>query len=258
MSQRNSGRARIARDAYNTPEWVTHVLVDDLEREGLLPLYAPCAGAERAPEARAKRVPRAIWEPAAGTGQMSGVLAARGYEVYASDVHGCDTTTTCDFLAHTIWPTDDLPAGVGAIITNPPYNLAEKFVARALELTEANGHGGLVAMLLKSDWDSAGTRRRFFADHPAWRRKIVLNDRIFWIEPEDGKGGPSENHAWFVWQWRGRNNDLAAEIGYAAMPADDKRALKARLAARRKAAKAHKAAMAGAAGLDLREGERGQ
>lgn len=34
--------------------------------------------------------------------------------------------------------------------------------------------------------------------------RLVLTDRITWFDPEPGKAGPSENHAWFVWDWRPR------------------------------------------------------
>jgi hypothetical protein len=58
---------------------------------------------------------------------------------------------------------------------------------------------GLVAMLLKVDFDSAKTRIGLFRDNPRFAGKVVLLNRIVWFEPE-GAAGPSENHAWFVWR----------------------------------------------------------
>jgi len=53
-----------------------------------------------------------------------------------------------------------------AIVTNLQGKLAERFIERALDLTRPNQ--GAVAMLLKADFDSGLTRRRFFVDCPAW------------------------------------------------------------------------------------------
>lgn len=233
MAQRESGYQRVARDAYMTPPWVTEVLVADLVVRGLLPRRG------------ANGAPLPIWEPAAGSGQMSGALAAAGFEVYASDIEPEAKGFTHDFLR------DDPPVilpPAGAIITNPPYNRAEDFVARAFEFMQPAG--GLVAMLLNLDWDSALTRRRLFGDCRGFARKLVLLDRITWFErlPEPGKleQSPSENHAWFIWDFARcaaaggqakRLQDAApATLGWAAMPEHEKRALAARRRERRLAA----------------------
>lgn len=226
MSQRHSGRERLARDAYNTPAWPTRVLVEDLEREGVLPLRSPRHGG-----------PLALWEPCAGLGQMASELSACGYEVYASDIDGAKSNTPCDFLTDTIWP-GGVPSGIGAIITNPPYKrgLVERIIERALE--HMKPHNGLVAMLLGAKFDFGDTRHYLFRDHPAWFRKIALTDRIHWFEDPDGEQGPSEDHAWYVWRWRPTANDRHATLGYAGMPPHEKAALQARMAERRAAKKA--------------------
>jgi hypothetical protein len=77
-----------------------------------------------------------------------------------------------------------------AIITNPPYELAAEFIERALSLTASDG---LVAMLLRTDFDHAKSRQHLF-QHPAFRKKLVLTKRIKWFE--DSEGQPSFNHAW--------------------------------------------------------------
>jgi hypothetical protein len=193
MAQRESGYERVERDAYMTPAWVTHAMT----KEVLGPRFRPGM---------------TVWEPAAGTGQMVGALEADGLNVIPSDIHapddrpelfGGNRTLVGDFL-------DDqrpfLPFEFDAIITNPPYKLAEQFVRKALELTKPKR--GLVAMLLGVKFDSAVTRMDVFKECPAWGMKIVLLDRIWWFEPKadpaTGKvSGPSEDHAWFVWDWRG-------------------------------------------------------
>jgi methylase of polypeptide subunit release factors len=132
-----------------------------------LPIYAPAK----------------VLEPAAGEGQMAAVLRRHGFEVAASDIN----------------------TGAAAVITNPPYGMAEQFIAHALDLMEPNG---LVAMLLRVDYDSAETRRYLF-DAP-FAKKVVLTKRIRWIK--NSTGSPSFNHAWFVWDWLHKGPPI---IGYA-------------------------------------------
>ena len=86
---------------------------------------------------------------------------------------------------------------VGAIITNPPYGLAEQFIQHALRPTQE--WDGLVAMLLRTDYDHARIRTPLFTEQPFYK-KVVLTRRIKWFE--DSKGSPSFNHAWFIWDWQ--------------------------------------------------------
>ena len=170
MAQRASGYERKERDLYETPEWVTGALCGELL--GRMQI---------------------VWEPAAGTGKMQRALEAAGFRVLASDIEPREHIEPADFLSANAAPED-----VTAIITNPPYALAENFVRHALDLMRPRH--GIVAMLLRVDWDSAKTRRDLFADHPAFAMKLTLLDRIQWFE--GGGSSPSENHAWFAWNWR--------------------------------------------------------
>lgn len=192
MAQRDSGYERKPRDAYMTPAWVTDLLAAWLEAHVF---------ADRA-DARFVH----IWEPAAGTGQMVDRLRHAGFRVTASDIAphpGLDAEF--DFLSLRNPPVD--LGTVDAIVTNPPYNHAEEFVRDALQRMTSTG---VVAMLLPLAWDTAKTRRDLFADCPQFRAQLVLTSRIKWFDlpPEPGKRkqGPSENHAWFVWDhnWCGR------------------------------------------------------
>jgi hypothetical protein len=163
MSQRDSGYARRERDLYETPAWATEALLPHLPR------FA------------------AIWEPAAATGKMARVLAGRAETVISTDIDRGD-----DFLAST--HADE----VEAIITNPPYELATEFIDHALKLMASKR--GLVAMLLRTDFDHAKSRAYLFAGCPAFSKKIVLTKRIRWFE--DSKGSPSFNHCWMIWDHR--------------------------------------------------------
>ena len=185
MSQRDSGYARRERDLYETPEWVTEALIPHL------------------PSIRDRRV----WEPACGSGKMAAVLRRHARLVDASDIDANHGEMTEDFLS---WRRAII--GVSAIITNPPYELAAEFCEHALRLMEPER--GVVAMLLRTDFDHAKSRAHLFRDCPAFAKKVVLTRRIVWFEPEPGAKGksPSFNHAWYVWDWQ---HDGPPTIGYA-------------------------------------------
>lgn len=167
MSQRDSGYARKERDLYETPEWVT---------EALLP-HLP--GFSR------------VWEPACGSGQMLRVLSR------SSMAYGTDIDRGEDFLLGA-----QMLGGTDAIITNPPYELAQEFCENSLRLMEAPR--GIVAMLLRTDFDHAKSRAYLFRDCPAFAKKLVLMKRICWFVEDDGKpkASPSFNHAWYIWDWK--------------------------------------------------------
>lgn len=171
MSQRDSGYERKERDLYETPAWVTEALLPHIQH-----------------------IDGDIWEPAAGSGKMVRVLANHRM-VWADDI-----SEGRDFLE-----AKEIPAiGIGAIITNPPYALACEFIWQAICLMrvqkpDGNYTGGLVAMLLRTDFDHAKSRLHLF-ERAQFSKKVVLTKRIKWFE--DSKGQPSFNHAWFIWDWR--------------------------------------------------------
>jgi hypothetical protein len=83
MSQRDSGYERKDRDLYETPAWVTKELLSHL------------------------RACETVWEPAAGSGKMVGVLESFAENVIATDIE----------TGH-VFREAERPAD--AIITNPP------------------------------------------------------------------------------------------------------------------------------------------
>lgn len=181
MSQRDSGHKRIPHDLYETPSWVTDAIVPHLPRRAL------------------------IYEPAAASGKMVRCLRKHGFLVESADIR---TGRKRDFL------NPEIRIGQPeAIVTNPPYSHAVKFIERALDATEPRK--GYIAMLLRVDFDSGRTRRHLF-ESETFHKKVVLTRRIEWFERKVVKGklqgGPSENHAWFIWDWRHKG---PATIGYA-------------------------------------------
>lgn len=181
MSQRHSGYTKIDRGLYETPPWVT--------KAGI-------------PHLPARNEPLVIWEPCAASGKMARELeAVYGAEnVFRSDILGNGEAFQHDFLS-TLFPCPVPTAN--AIITNPPYDFAQECVERALELMKPVD--GLVAMLLSAKFDFAGDdsrRQTLFRDCRAFAKKLTLTKRIVWFDPEPGKSGsPSENHAWYFWDW---------------------------------------------------------
>ena len=166
MSQRFSEYDRKPNDLYETPAWVTEVLVSHLP-------------------SKVKRV----WEPAAGGGCMVAALRRLGVHVESTDISG-----GVDFLASHDVPTFD------AVITNPPFRLAQRFIERALDLTRPGR--GAVAMLLGVDYDFAKTRQHLFGKCPMFAKKLVLTRRIVWVGMDGPGAAPSTNHAWFIWDHR--------------------------------------------------------
>lgn len=170
MSQRVSGYERRPNDLYETPEWVT---------EALLPHIM-------------QRVDAPIWEPAAGNGKIANVLERIVPFVFQSDIQGePGLVEELDFLT-----TNKIHCDFDFIITNPPYELAREFIVKALDMSYPSG---LVAMLLRTDFDHAKTRQSLFGEHRAFAKKLVLTKRIKWFEGTTGS--PSFNHAWFIWDW---------------------------------------------------------
>jgi hypothetical protein len=174
MSQRFSEHPRKKRDDYPTPPWVTETVIPHLKALNVT----------------------SIWEPAAGEGGMAAALVGAGFTVTATDL-----SDGINFLYDKT--RSQALSRCDAIVTNPPYgvrgNLAEQFIERALDLTRPSQ--GTVAMLLRVDFDSGLTRRRFFAHCPAWMTKLVLLKRIQWFKSLNGNTS-SDNHAWYIWSWR--------------------------------------------------------
>ena len=134
-----------------------------------------------------------------GSGKMVRALMRHTF-VTGTDIAAEYEKPRKDFLAC----ADVLETGrpIDSIITNPPYELGTEFCEHALKLMERCG--GMVAMLMRTDFDHAKTRSHLFRDCPAFAKKVVLTKRIVWFEPEPGSKGksPSFNHAWFIWDWK--------------------------------------------------------
>ena len=172
---RNLGYERQEKDFYPTPDWPTEALL-------------------RQPEVR---LPNGIWEPCCGNGSMARVLEDHGHRVVATDLfdRGYGEGGR-DFLMET-----RLPAGVTAIVTNPPYGRGlHRFVDHALGLLLPVG--GVLALLVNIQWQTGATNSKRLLI-PAFEASVILTKRIVWFPGEDGqpRKQPQENHVWLVWDW---------------------------------------------------------
>ena len=141
---------------------------------------------------RVEKIPHKIWEPAAGRGAIVRVLRDRGHAIIASDIFDYGGLHFVgDFLAQT-----RMPAGCEAIITNPPYQAAEPFVAHALDLAPH------VIMLLRLAFLESERRCRILegrglARVHVFRKRLPMMHRAGW---EGRKANSGMAFAWFVWE----------------------------------------------------------
>jgi hypothetical protein len=180
VGKHETGFDRVPHDLYPTRErWVTEALLAHIDLRDLV-----------------------VWEPAAGCGDMAEVLKSSGAErVICTDIvdRGYPLDAIHDFTSRR---RPDFAERVHAIITNPPggprNTTAERFIEMGLRHI---WHGGLLALLLPTDFDSAGRRRHLFGGCRWFAGRIVLTRRIVWFERQDGaREAPKENHMWAVWQ----------------------------------------------------------
>jgi hypothetical protein len=136
-----------------------------------------------------EKLPRQIWEPAAGAGGIAEVLHAAGHIVHASDLNdwNCpDCRAGVDFLREA-----RAPGGATCIVTNPPYALAEQFVAHALRLCPR------AIMLLRLAFLES-ERRSPLLDRGHLARVHVFKNRLPMMHRQGPRASSAIAFAWFV------------------------------------------------------------
>jgi hypothetical protein len=151
-------------DFFPTPAWATFALIENEKFRG------------------------DIWESACGDGAMSKVLEETGQTVFSSDLYDRGFGELGhDFLTST--------RSAANIVTNPPYNSAEGFVATGLK--HANKKFALLLRL--AFLEGAGRAATIFADAPP-SRVWVFSERItFYPKGVAPRGSGTTAYAWFVW-----------------------------------------------------------
>jgi hypothetical protein len=143
--------------------------------------------------------PQLIWEPAAGKGAIASVLREAGHTVIASDLvnYGFPLDFVGDFLAQAA------PSGCECIITNPPFQIIERFIAHALDLCPTVIVLARLA-LLESRRRTTILEQRGLARVHVFRERLPMMHRHGWTGPRASSAMP---FAWFVWQ-RGHNGPI--------------------------------------------------
>lgn len=147
-------------------------------------------------------LPARIWEPACGPGLIVRILRAAGHNVLATDLVDYASPdqdhSGVDFLIPGLAETFN--DGRSAIVTNPPYKVADAFVARALGLVP------YCAMLLPLRY-LAGVGRTPIIEQSGLARVLIFRERLPMMHRDGWQGKKSTSnvdYAWFVWQ-RGHN-----------------------------------------------------
>jgi hypothetical protein len=151
-------------DFFPTPAWATYALIDNEKFSG------------------------DIWESACGDGAMSRVLEKTGRRIISSDLHNRGFGDAgIDFLS--------AQRRADNIVTNPPYNSAEGFVAAGVQKAKQK-----FALLLRLAFlEGANRANTIFARNPP-SRVWVFSERItFYPSGAVQKGTGTTAYAWFVW-----------------------------------------------------------
>ncbi len=156
-------------------------------------------------------IPRIVWEPTAGLGHMVDELRAAGKTVYATDLYPyrtqkepmarADIVPGVDFFL-----IDEMDTNADAIITNPPFSMAQAFVEHALTVCP------LVYVLSRLSFLESESRVELHANHltsvhyfieraPMMHRWEECPDGL-WREWQGKRSGSSVAHAWFCFQQR--------------------------------------------------------
>jgi hypothetical protein len=151
-------------DFFPTPRWATFALIDNEHFAG------------------------DIWESACGDGAMSKVLEETSSSVFSSDLYDRGFGEAGQDFLNPSRSADN-------IVTNPPYNCAEGFVANGVKHARHK-----FALLLRLAFlEGANRTRTIFTETPP-ARVWVFSERItFYPSGVEPKGSGTTAYAWFVW-----------------------------------------------------------
>lgn len=153
--------------------------------------------------AEGRKLPRVLWEPAAGNGALVVPLRNRGYRVHATDLNdwGCpDCEGEVDFLGQRAAVVgadlrDSYTAFGGAfgIVTNPPFNIIEDFVERAVKMAP------YVALLCRLAFLESEGRMKWWKQ-VGLRRVHLIAERLPMMH-RHGYTGPKLSNAGMCFAW---------------------------------------------------------
>lgn len=157
-------------DQYPTPKWCVTRLLERAHLPGGLWLE-PCAGAGNIVRAVTDMRSDVMWS-------ASEIMPE--YESELREACGGGSVEMGDFF-------ETAPRRYDAVITNPPYRMAQQFITRCMELSE------VVVMLLRVNFLASQRRSKFMREHTP--DVYILPDRPSFT----GKGTDSIEYGWFVW-----------------------------------------------------------
>jgi hypothetical protein len=144
---------------------------------------------------RCETLPRWIWEPAAGRKAISSILEAAGHSVWSTDLvrRGVPGVLEgVDFLMESFAPM----GAHEAIVTNPPFKLADEFIRHGLRLCPK------VIMLLRWAYAEGAGRSDIIDGHLSrvWlgKERLPMMHRDGWEGHKDTNAG--QPFAWFVFE----------------------------------------------------------
>ena len=177
MSQRHEKKDSL--DYFPTPPWATRALFQSV----ILPMGFV-------------HYNDVCLEPACGGGHMVKVLQEYFDKVESCDIADYGQDRIADFLSKDVEQECDF------IITNPPFNLAEEFVIKALSMTRK-----LVAVFARTQFmEGIGRYERLFKPNPPTiiaqftERVPIVKGRL------SATASTATSYAWFVWR-TDQNND---------------------------------------------------
>lgn len=148
------------------------------------------------PILRKRNWPNYVWEPACGALAITNILKKHGFGVISSDKYPVnDTIAEVDFLGNIESPY----AMEYAIITNPPFSLAYRFIQQGLEL-KSDVH---MALLLKATYWNVATRLNLFFKY---RPSLVMP--LTWRLDFTGGGRPTMDCMWVLWEPNNKNETI--------------------------------------------------
>lgn len=138
------------------------------------------------------RIPSHVWEPACGDGAISDPLEAAGHYVWSTDIEDRGWGDVQDFLI-----ADPIDSNFTAVVTNPPFSLAQEFVDKAFSFQSVH----YCALLLRLAFLESQKRKDWFAANPPARvhvssRRLPMMHRDGW---DGNKSTSTLAHAWFIW-----------------------------------------------------------
>jgi hypothetical protein len=153
-------------------------------------------------------LPQTLLEPCAGDGAISILLQRAGYDVTTSDIrdHGLPGCQIGDYFK--LAP----PPGIEGVVTNPPYNRAQRFLEKAL------ADARYVALLLRSNFllEGAGRTELLDRQHPPTRvwtadLRLPMMHRKGWT----GKRASSNTaYSWVIWDERANAREFPRRFNW--------------------------------------------